>query len=246
MFKNSLADPFILGISSGAALGAAISIVTQHTQFMIVLAFAGALISVGLVYLFSQRATTIRSDQQILLAGIACGAMFNAMLSAIMALYAQQMQMIVFWLMGSLSNYVDSLKPIIVVVAIGLATAMVYARDLDVMTLGDEDARFLGVSVDRVKLILLLSTTLMTGACVAVSGIIGFIGLIVPHMVRKLVGPVHLLLIPLSAVWGGGLLLVADSLIRNISWLSSIPVGAITALFGSPFFLYILYSAGRR
>lgn len=246
MFKNPLADPFVLGVSSGAALGAAVSIVTQNPQLMIVLAFVGALISLALVYFFSQSTTHIHSDQQLLLAGIACGAMLNALLSAMMALHSQQIQIIVFWLMGSLTNYMENLLPVFLIVAVGLIIAMIYARDLDVMTLGDDDARFLGVNVDRVKLVLLISTTLMTGACVAVSGIIGFIGLIIPHMVRKVVGTQHLLLLPLSAIWGAMFLLLSDGLTRSFPLLSSIPVGVVTALFGGPFFLYILYSTSRR
>jgi iron complex transport system permease protein len=246
MFKNPLADPFVLGVSSGAALGAAVSIVTQNPQLMIALAFVGALTSLALVYFFSQNTTHIRSDQQLLLAGIACGAMLNAILSAIMALHSQQIQIIVFWLMGSLTNYVENLWPVFLIVLVGVIVAMIYARDLDVMALGDDDARFLGVNVDRVKLVLLISTTLMTGACVAVSGIIGFIGLIIPHMVRKVVGTQHLLLLPLSAIWGAMFLLLSDGLTRSFPLLSSIPVGVVTALFGGPFFLYILYSTGRR
>jgi iron complex transport system permease protein len=246
MFKNPLADPFVLGVSSGAALGAALSIVTGHTQFMIVLAFGGALFSITLVYFFGQRNTYSGFDQQLLLAGIACGAMLNAILSAIMALNSQQMQMILFWLMGNLTNYVENLSPIFLVVVAGLLVAMMYARDLDVIALGDEEARYLGVNVDRVKLVLLLSTTLVTGACVSVSGIIGFIGLVVPHLVRRIAGPGHLLLLPLCAIWGAILLLLADGLTRTSPLLSGIPVGVVTALFGSPFFLYILYSAGRR
>ena len=246
MFKNPLADPFVLGVSSGAALGAAAAIVTRHPELMIALAFAGALLSLTLVYLFGRKSVYIRSDQQLLLAGIACGALLNAVLSALMALHSGQIHLIVFWLMGSLTNYVDSLKPVLAIVVSGLTVAMLYARDLDVLAMGDEEARFLGVEVEKVKLILLVSTTLMTGACVSVSGIIGFVGLIVPHIVRKLVGPGHLLLLPLGAVFGAIFLLLADGLTRVIPLMSGIPVGVVTALFGSPFFLYVLYSVGRR
>jgi iron complex transport system permease protein len=246
MFKNPLADPFVLGVSSGAALGAAVSIVTRHTELMIFLAFAGAILSLMLVYFFGQRSSHIRADQQLLLAGIACGAMLNAILSALMALHSGQMQMILFWLMGSLTNYMDSLLPVLFIVLLGLTIALLYARDLDIMALGDEEARFLGVDVAKVKLFLLVSTTLMTGACVSVSGIIGFIGLIVPHLVRKILGPEHLILLPLSAVFGAVFLLLADGLTRLVPLMSGIPVGVVTALFGSPFFLYVLYTAGRR
>ena len=246
MFKNPLADPFVLGVSSGAALGAAISMITYHTELMMIFAFAGALLSLALVSFFGWTSAHIRSDQQLLLAGIACGSMLNALLSAMMALHSEQIQMIVFWLMGSLTNYPDSLIPVFAIVVLGLAVAMVYARDLDVMALGDEDARFLGVDVNKVKLLLLGTTTLMTGVCVSVSGIIGFIGLIVPHIVRKLAGPQHLLLLPLSAIFGAVFLLLADGLSRIVPVMSGIPVGVVTALFGSPFFLYVLYSTGRR
>ncbi|MBP2654566.1 MAG: hmuU 3 [Firmicutes bacterium] len=246
IFKNPLADPFVLGVSSGAALGAAVSIITRHTELMIVFAFAGAMLSLVLVYLMGQQSLELRSDQQVILAGIAIGALLNALLSASMALNSEQMQMIVFWLMGSLTNYVGSLKPVIAVVIFGFVIAIVYARDLDVMVLGDEDAQFLGVDVAKVKLILLVATTLVTGVCVSVSGIIGFIGLIVPHIVRKLAGPTHLVLLPLSAILGAVFLMLADGLTRSHPLLSGIPVGVVTALVGSPFFLYVLYTAGRR
>lgn len=246
MFKNPLADPFVLGVSSGAALGAAIAIITGHTVFLIIFAFLGAVLSLVLVYLLGQQSMHIRSDQQLLLAGVACGAMLNAFLSATMAIYSQQMQAIIFWLMGSLSNYIDSLLPLCIIVILGLGISMVFARDLDIMSLGDDEARFLGVDVGKVKIALLLSSTLMTGACVAVSGVIGFIGLIVPHMVRKVVGPNHRILLPASAVWGALFLLSADSATRLVPIFSNIPVGVVTALFGGPFFLFILYNYGRR
>ncbi len=246
IFKNPLADPFLLGVSSGAALGAAASIILHCTQFLIPFAFSGALFSLLFVYVISRRKTIAGTDHYLLLAGIACSALLNALLSASMALNANQIHLIIFWLMGSLTNYVDSLLPLLCLVAGGLAVAMIFARDLDVMALGDEEARFLGVDVQRVKIILLISTTLVTGACVSVSGIIGFIGLIIPHMVRRIMGPGHFMLLPLSAVWGAMFLLAADSLTRVFPLLSSIPVGVVTALFGSPFFLYILYVTGGR
>ena len=246
MFRNPLADPYVLGVSSGAALGAALSMVMNRTELMIPLAFGGAMTSLAVVWCFGYRDMGSGTGQHLLLAGIACGALFNAVLSATMALHSQMIQMIVFWLMGSLSGYPGSLLPVLIIVLAGLAVALAYARDLDVMALGDDEARFLGVEVNKVKLYLLVSATLMTGSCVAVSGTIGFIGLIVPHLVRKLTGPQHLLILPLSAIFGALFLLVADGTIRFFPVLSAIPVGVVTAMFGSPFFLYVLYSAGRR
>lgn len=246
MFRNPLADPYVLGVSAGAALGAALSMVMNRTELMIPLAFGGATTSLAVVWCFGYRDIGSGSGQHLLLAGIACGALFNAVLSAAMALHSQMIQMIVFWLMGSLSGYAGSLIPVLIIVLAGLAVALAYARDLDVMALGDDEARFLGVEVNKVKIYLLVSATLMTGACVAVSGTIGFIGLVVPHLVRKLAGPQHLLVLPLSAIFGALFLLVADGTIRFFPVLSAIPVGVVTAMFGSPFFLYVLYSAGRR
>ncbi len=245
MFKNPLADPFILGVSSGAALGAALSMVTHHTQYIIVFAFAGGVVSLSLVYLFGQRSMYIRPER-LLLAGITCSSMLTAILQSVMAMNSQNMNMIVFWLMGSLTNNGENLNFVAAVVAAGLVVAMVYARDLDVMALGDETAKSLGVNVDKVKLILMASTTLMTAAAVSMSGIIGFIGLIVPHMVRKTVGPEHQVLLLLSAIWGAMFLLLADGLTRLNPLLATIPVGVVTALIGSPFFLYILYSTSKR
>ena len=246
IFKNPLADPFILGVSSGAALGAAVAIILNSPEFMFPFAFAGAMISLMLVYVFGSQNRGINADHRLLLAGIACGSLFNATLSSLMALHAQQMQIIMFWLMGSLANYTGSLLPILVVILTGLFITMLHARDLDVMTLGDEDAGMLGVDIAKVKILLLTVTTLVAGVCVSVSGIIGFIGLIVPHLTRRFVGYNHLVLLPLSAVWGSIFLLAADGLTRTSALLSGIPIGVVTALFGSPFFLYILYTANRR
>lgn len=222
------------------------AIVTRQTGLMIALAFAGALFSLALVYFFGRQRVNFHDDQRLLLAGIACGAMLNAVLSALMAIHSGQIHMIVFWLMGSLTNYVGSLKAILAIVGAGLTVAMLHARDLDVMALGDDEAKFLGVDVDKVKMVLLVTATLVTGACVSVSGIIGFVGLIVPHMVRRLAGPGHMVLLPLSAIFGATFLLLADGLTRVVPLMSGIPVGVVTALFGSPFFLYVLFSMGRR
>lgn len=246
MFKNPLADPFVLGVSSGAALGAAIAIVLGQSGWIMFFAFGGALLSLALVHCFGGQRLYLRSDQQLLLAGIACGALLNALLSTVMALHSEQMSTIMFWLMGSLTNYVETLRPVAAVVAVGLAVAFLFSRDLDALTLGDETASCLGVEVARVKLTLLVTATLVTGVCVAVSGVIGFVGLVVPHMVRRALSVQHCLLLPLSAVWGAIFLLLADGLLRAAPQFAGIPVGVITALVGSPFFLYILHSSGRR
>ncbi len=242
LFRNPLADPFILGVSSGAALGAAVAITFWQGGYLTLAAFFGSAVAVTVVY-FLGRQDEGAGSQQILLAGVAFGSMLNALLSCIMALFSQQIHLIVFWLMGSLASPVQSLPAVAAAVCFGMAAILVFARDLDLIALGDETAHHLGVNLTRVRLVILAATTLITGAVVSVTGIIGFIGLVVPHMVRNVAGPEHARLLPLCAVWGATLLLWADSLTRMFTSLVSIPVGVVTALFGGPFFLYILYSA---
>ncbi len=245
IFRNPLADPFILGVSSGAALGAAIAIVLHLTAYMALFAFIGSTATMALVYFFGSRGHGIHY-QQLLLAGVAIGALFNATLSCLMAFHAQQLHAIFFWLMGSLAGSGGNLSPIALLVGVGFVLVIAFARDLDIISLGDETASFLGVDVAKVKFILLLSTTLITAAVVSVSGIIGFVGLVVPHILRRIIGPNHILLLPASAAWGAIMLLLADAMTRLVVSLSSIPVGIITALLGSPFFLYILYTTSHN
>lgn len=242
LFRNPLADPFILGVSSGAALGAAIAITFWHGSYLTLSAFIGSAAAVAAVY-FLGRQDEGAGSQQLLLAGVAFGSMLNALLSCIMAVFSQQIHLIVFWLMGSLASPVQNLPTVAAAVCIGTAAILVYARDLDLIALGQETAHHLGVNLPRVRLVILGATTLITGAVVSVSGIIGFVGLIVPHMVRSIAGPEHVRLLPLCAIWGAIMLLWADSLTRAFTTLVSIPVGVVTALFGGPFFLYILYTA---
>ena len=242
LFRNSLADPFILGVSSGATLGAAIAITFWQGAGLTLFAFAGSAAAVAVVY-FLGRQDEGASSQQILLAGVAFGSMLNALLSCVMAIFSQQIHLIVFWLMGSLASPVQSLPAVAAAVCFGMAAILFFARDLDLIALGEETAQHLGVNLPRVRLVVLAATTLITGAVVSVTGIIGFIGLVVPHMVRNLFGPEHVRLLPLSAVWGAILLLWADALTRMFTTLVSIPVGVVTALFGGPFFLYILYTS---
>jgi iron complex transport system permease protein len=242
LFRNPLADPFILGVSSGAALGAAIAITFWQGAYLTLSAFGGSAVAVAVVY-FLGRQDEGADSQQLLLAGVAFGSMLSALLSCIMAVFSQQIHLIVFWLMGSLASPVQSLPAVAAAVCFGMAAILFFARDLDLVALGEETAHHLGVNLPLVRLVILGATTLITGAVVSVTGIIGFIGLVVPHMVRNIAGPEHVRLLPLSAVWGAILLLWADSLTRMFTSLVSIPVGVVTALFGGPFFLYILYTA---
>lgn len=245
IFKNPLAEPFILGISSGAALGAAIVIVLGHAQYISLAAFFSGIVTIFLVKGLNERFSTINSVTHLLLAGVAISALANACLSALMSIYAQQMQVIFFWIMGSVALPPENYLFICLFILIGILMIISYARELDLLSLGDEQAFFLGVEVKKVRNMLLFLSAMITSLAVSMTGAIGFIGLIVPHLLRNWFGASHKTLLPLCAVWGGILLLWADGLIRLTPWFQNLPIGVITALFGAPFFLYILWTRGR-
>ncbi len=246
IFKNPLAEPFILGISGGAALGAAIAIVMGAPQYISVAAFAGGVATIFIVKGLDDKFSPAKNVTHLLLAGVAISALANAFLSAIMSVYAQQMQVIFFWVMGSVAIPPDNFVVICSFIILGIFFIMSYARELDLISLGDEQAFFLGVEVKKVRNVILLLSAMITSLAVSMTGSIGFIGLIVPHLLRNWIGASHLLLLPLSAMLGGVLLMWADGLIRLTPWFASLPVGVVTALFGSPFFLYILWTRGRQ
>lgn len=245
IFKNPLAEPFILGISSGAALGAAIVIVLGYTQYISLAAFVSGIVTIFLVKGLDARFSPANSVTHLLLAGVAISALANACLSALMSVYAQQMQVIFFWIMGSVALPPDNYLFICSFIFIGILMIISYARELDLLSLGDEQAFFLGVEVKRVRNMLLFLSAMITSLSVSMTGAIGFIGLIVPHLLRNWFGASHIMLLPLCAVWGGVLLLWADGLIRLTPLFQSLPIGVVTALFGAPFFLYILWTRGR-
>ena len=251
-FQNPMADPYIIGISSGAALGATLAIVAGLDFWFFGLsgvglfAFAGALVVTLVVYAISLRGGRLPSTV-VLLSGIALGSLAAALTSYMMisANDGADVQRILFWLMGSLASrrweHVHMVWPQIVVGGLFL---QFYARDLDLIVQGEEQAQFLGVDVESVKRRLLVGATLLAAGAVAVSGIIGFVGLIVPHVMRLLVGPNHRVLLP-SAILGGAILMVgADLLARVLVEPAELPIGIITSLLGAPFFLYLLRSRG--
>ena len=251
-FQNPMADPFIIGISSGAALGATLAIVAGLDFWFFGLsgvglfAFAGALVVTLAVYAISLREGRLPSTV-VLLSGIALGSLAAALTSYMMISVndGADVQRILFWLMGSLAarrwEHVHMVWPQIVVGGLFL---QFYARDLDLIVQGEEQAQFLGVDVESVKRRLLVGATLLAAGAVAVSGIIGFVGLIVPHVMRLLVGPNHRVLLP-SAILGGAILMVgADLLARVLVEPAELPIGIITSLLGAPFFLYLLRRRG--
>ncbi len=253
LFQNPLASPDVVGVSSGGALGAVIALATglgsRSLYFLPVLAFVGALVALIAVYALATRGgrTPLAT---LLLAGIALNALWGAGTSFVITVSwtgYEAAQEMVFWLLGGLDSrtweHVLLAAPGIVIATLA---AVIYARDLDLLLSGEETARSLGVEVQRVKRIVLASTALLTGTAVAVSGVIGFVGLIVPHAVRLLIGPAHRRLIPASAVTGAAFLIIADLLARTLQRPEEISLGVITAAAGAPFFLYLLMRHRRE
>jgi iron complex transport system permease protein len=245
ILRNPLADPYILGISAGGAVGAAISL-ALGAQFVILgisslplTAFIFSIISVMIVYKLSQVAGKA-SPETLILAGVAFSAFASAVLSLVIILTGG-LQTIYFWLLGSLSsaNWSNVLT-VIPYVIIGSAVAYFYSKELNALLLGEEMAQTMGVEVENTRLILISTASLMTAAAVSVSGLIGFVGLIVPHWIRLLLGPNHRFLLPISALSGALLMIVADTIGRTILSPQEIPIGIIMALVGAPFFLYLL------
>mgnify|MGYP003666579549 FL=1 len=254
LFRNPLADPGIVGVSSGAALGAVTMIVLGSSTLapiadflgvfaLPLTAFAGALITTLLLYRVStQNGKT--SVATMLLAGIALGALALA-LTGILIFMAddQQLRDLTFWNMGSLAGatWVKILAAAPIIIAV-LLTVPFLAGGLNAMTLGEATARHIGIPVQGLKACSILVVAAATGASVAVSGGIGFVGIVVPHLLRLLIGPDHRYLLPASALLGASLLLVADAIARTIVAPAELPIGIITALVGAPFFLWILLS----
>lgn len=246
LFRNPLADPFVIGASGGAALGATLAIAFGWTVTWLgfapvpLAAFAGAVLAVGLAYAISEISgqTNILA---LLLAGIALSSAFAAGVSLLMVLNDHDFVNIFFWLMGGFSgrSWTD-LWVALPYIAVGLIGLGLLARPLDVLAFGEETAQGLGVAVRQVRLLIVLCATLVTAAAVASSGIIGFVGLIAPHIARMLWGPAHGLLLPASILLGALLVVIADTAARTLLAPIELPVGILTALLGAPFFLYLL------
>lgn len=253
LFQNPLASPGIMGTSSGAALGAVIALSTGLSTYawfyLPMLAFSGAGLALLVVYLLAneQGGTPVAT---LLLAGVALNALLSALISLVISLSWSEYEMareMVFWLMGGLDSRTWShLQVALPGILLGGVIAMLYRRELDILLMGTETACSLGVKVERVKRMLLTSTALLTGTAVAVSGIIGFVGLMIPHLVRLMIGPRHRYLIPTSALVGAIFLVGVDLLARTLHRPEEIRLGILTALFGAPFFLYLLRQQRRK
>lgn len=264
IFRNPMADPFILGISSGAAFGASVGILflaantITGTGLIAVFAFAGAFFTVLLVFSIARVAGRLPTAS-LLLAGIAVSFLFSSLTTLIMVYNRSLMERVIFWTMGSFNgtNWND-IWIIAPVTLTGYILIRSFSRELDIMTTGDEAAKSVGVDVEKNKKMLMTVTTLMVSVVVSVCGVIGFVGLIVPHITRLIFRPVHKVLLPFSALFGAILMVLADTIARNIlplissllsqagSTPSELPVGSVTALFGAPFFIWLLIKGKRR
>ncbi len=249
LLRNPLADPYVLGTASGAALGAALAMLVPINVALLgfglmhLAAFAGAVLAVGVVYRLA-RLGELNSLTSVLLTGYAVGSLLAAGLALTMYLSGSHLRQIFFYLLGSFS--LSSWSQLVVglpIIAIGSAAMLARARSLNALLLGEETAAHLGLDVRRERLLLLGAATLVTGAAVAMNGLIGFVGLVVPHLVRLVVGPNARLLLPLAALFGASFMAFADLLARMPG---ELPVGIVTAVVGAPFFLYLLrrYRAG--
>ena len=252
MFRNPMADPFVLGMSSGASLGATIAIILGLDKYIFgvgmvnVLAFLFSILTVFLAYNISKVGRKVPT-MNLLLSGIAISFFMSAMVSLIMILNRNQMEKIIFWTMGSLSSASwKNVIALLVVSVIGIGINLIFSKDLNIMTLGEDSAINLGVDIEKVKRILIVVCAMMVSFAVSSTGVIGFVGLIVPHVVRIISGPDYKKLTILSSIVGAIFLVLCDTLSRIIAPPMEIPVGVITSFLGAPFFIYLLNKGKKR
>jgi iron complex transport system permease protein len=243
LLRNPLADPYVLGISSGAALGAIVAlwIGGKVAAASPLVAFAGALVTMAWVYLLGRRAGRLAS-YTLVLAGVITASFLSAVILFVLTLLStRDVRGIAFWLMGDLSLVTDTqLRVLLPVVAFGVLALYAFAKDLNVLLLGEEEAAHLGVNVAGVQTAVYLLASLLTGVAVSVSGAIGYLGLLVPHLGRMVVGNDHRTLLPTAALGGAIVLTLSDTLARTVVAPAELPVGAVTAVAGAPVFIYLL------
>lgn len=250
--KNSLADPYILGISSGASAGAVLIIMTSALAFMPKYrTIAGAFVGAVLAILISVKCATIRNRvtaTQLVLSGVAVSALFSAITNIIIycSPESSKTKTAMFWMIGSLSGATwEQVITISVICLIGVIIMMILSSSLDVLLLGDETASNLGLDIRRIKILIIILCTIMTGSIVAVSGVIGFVGLVIPHIARLLVGSIHRKLIPATILIGGIFVIWSDIISRIIVAPEELPIGVVTSCIGAPFFLVLLRKNSR-
>jgi iron complex transport system permease protein len=251
VFRNPLADPYLLGVAAGAGLGAtiAIALIPRSPDWPVdplpLAAFAGALLGVAMTYVLG-RAGRGRTTATLILAGVATASFLTAIQTYVQQREDETVRQVYTWILGQLTTAswreVTLVLPYLVVCG---TVILLHRRLLDVLSVGDEEAASLGVETQRVRLLIVIAASLGTAAAVAVSGLIGFVGVIVPHAVRLIFGASYRLVIPLSILFGAAFLCLADLLARTLASPAEIPIGVITAFFGAPFFIVVLRTSRR-
>jgi iron complex transport system permease protein len=248
VFRNPLADPYLLGVAAGAGLGATMAIAYVPDGFsghrlIPVAAFVGGIAAVVVAYAIGRSAGRERDSVTLILAGVTVASFFTAVQAFVQQRHTDTLQQVYAWILGGLptSGWTD-VWLILPYVVVSATIMLLYRRVIDVMSVGDEEATSLGINVRRTRLLLVVAATVGTAAAVAVSGLIAFVGIIVPHAIRLLTGAGYRALLPLSAIVGAGFLVLCDVIARTAAAPAEIPIGVITAFFGAPFFAIVLRS----
>ncbi|MBR7005634.1 MAG: iron ABC transporter permease [Candidatus Methanomethylophilaceae archaeon] len=249
VFRNPLATPYILGLSSGASLGAAVAILLSVTLLQPLLAFIFCFGTMLLVYTISRSGGSVVRTETLVLAGVAVSSLISAMVSFLTYIApSEKMGSIVFWSLGSLSGTGwEDIALMAPVVAAGVVLMVTQSRNLNAMMLGDAHAMDLGVDVRRTRLLLLAVSSLVVAACVCFVGTIGFVGLVIPHIIRLLLGPDNRIILPLSAAGGAAFVIMCDYIAHFVApYYGVLPIGVVTSLIGAPFFIYLLCARKRE
>lgn len=252
VLRNPLASPYTLGVSSGASLGVGLLIISSFSIPLLgkltlpLTGFLCGLLTVLIIIKFASIVDKHMTTSTIILSGMVFSLFCNALLTTITALYSEDIKSIVLWQMGSFSmkgwSYVQIGLPFFI---LGIAGIMFYCTELDILSFGENQAKSVGVNTTKVKKHLLICAAILTGCAVALSGVIGFVDLIIPHLVRKIIGAKHKYVIPVCIFLGGAFMVITDLIARTIIVPSELPVGAITALIGAPFFTYIYFKKSK-
>jgi len=247
VFRNPLADPYLLGVAAGAGLGATLVIVGGGASGLIpVAAFAGAVVAVIVAYVLGSFGSGPRSGATLILAGVAVAAFFTAGQTFVQQQNADTVREVFTWILGRLST--SGWSEVLILApyaAVGITVILLHRRLLDVLAVGEEEASTLGIDPRRVRLIVVVAATLTTAAAVAVSGLIGFVGIIVPHTVRLLVGVSYRVILPIAVIGGAAFVVLADLVARTVLSPAEIPIGVVTAFVGAPFFALVLRTSRR-
>jgi iron complex transport system permease protein len=252
VFRNPLADPYLLGAAAGAGLGATIAVVSSLSRELgpfgtvPLFAFLGSLVAVSVAYTVATAGGGERSTASLLLAGVAVAAFFTAMQTYLQQQHVETLQEVYAFLLGHLNTVGWSeVRGVLPYAAVTTVVLLAHRRTLDVLSVGDEEAATLGLHIRRTRLIVVAAASLATAAAVSVSGLIGFVGIVVPHAVRLLAGTSYRVILPLSLVFGGAFLAGTDLLARTLQAPAEVPIGVVTAFLGAPFFVLVLRARSR-